>query len=353
MNKFTRRSLIVLFWVALIFGTLYLPNLKTLKFEENQLNVFAWGDILDPNVVGEIEKETGIKVNLSYYSSNEELLVKMRATGGEGYDLILPSDFAVSLLASQGLLKPIDKSKLDFWNELNPLLLNHDYDRGNHYSIPFEWEMYGFGVDSNYFKDHPLDRTWGLIFKDHGFKIAMINEPMQAVIFADQYLYGSLEDLNPEKLEEVKALLTVQKNWTEVYADFRGDYFLATGGCPVAVASTSYIWRTIQLFPFVNFVIPEDGSFITIENVCIVANSDKEELAYRFINALFKPDSLIQHLETFGTFPARTLEGKLDKLDPKLRHFMQAAQKNIRSYKFYRRVATEQEVRDLWVDVKS
>ncbi len=79
------------------------------SYEPNSINVFAWGDILDPAVIADFEKETGIKVNLNYYSSNEELIVKLKATRGEGYDLIIPSDYAVKILIKEDLLKPIDQ----------------------------------------------------------------------------------------------------------------------------------------------------------------------------------------------------------------------------------------------------
>src|SRR5579872_4854645 len=106
--KLFRRSLVVLFWVALILGILYWPSTWFL-WEKKRINVFAWGDILDPSVVAEFEKSTGIKVNLNFYASNEEMIVKLKATGGEGYDLIIPSDYSVEILRKEGLLKELDK----------------------------------------------------------------------------------------------------------------------------------------------------------------------------------------------------------------------------------------------------
>ena len=111
---------------------------------------------MDPGVIADFEKETGIKVNLNYYSSNEELIVKLKATKGEGYDLIIPSDYAVKSLSKKNSSKTIDRSKSAFWNEINPALIGHFFDPENQFSIPFEWEIYGFGIDKEYFKDQPL-----------------------------------------------------------------------------------------------------------------------------------------------------------------------------------------------------
>ena len=102
--------LIIFFWVLLIAIILYFPAFKASvqPFEDKSLNVFVWGDSLEVSILAEFEKKTGIKVNLSFFSSNEELQVKMKATGGHGYDLILPSDYTVALLIKDELLKPID-----------------------------------------------------------------------------------------------------------------------------------------------------------------------------------------------------------------------------------------------------
>ena len=72
----------------------------------------------------------------------------------------------------------------------------------------------------------------------------MINDPIQTVIIAAYYLYGPVDTLTEEQLLEVQDLLIRQKKWVEAYADFRGNYFLATKNCPLVLASSSYMWRT-------------------------------------------------------------------------------------------------------------
>src|SRR3990167_11377459 len=86
-----------------IFSVGYLPNYFTKK-PEPTLNVFVWGDFFPEETFHKFEKETGIKINPSYYTSNEELLLKLEKTDGKGYDLIFPSDYAVNILAQKKLL---------------------------------------------------------------------------------------------------------------------------------------------------------------------------------------------------------------------------------------------------------
>lgn len=355
MKKLFVRTGIILFWVALLFCFLYWPKWKIIPYEEKSINVFAWGDILEPSVVADFERETGIKIHLNYYSSNEELLVKLKATKGEGYDLIIPSDYAVNVLIKEDLLKEIDKEKLSFWSTLNPALLDHSFDPDNHYSIPFEWELFGFGIDREYFQVHPMTPSWQMLFTPELFhyKVTMNNDPIEALQFASFYLYGSIDQLNAEQAQAVKQLLIQQKPSVAAYANFRGDYFLATKNVALVIASSSYILRTKRLFDFVDFVVPKEGSFVTIESFCIPKLSQKEKLVYRFINYLCRPQSIVTHFNTYALFPASLHALDMLNLDSAVSEWIQSSEENFKQYHFIRRVLPQQEMLDIWVDVKS
>jgi len=345
---------VIIFWVALIFGILYWPETSFLR-NKKEINVFVWGDILEPSVVADFEKQTGIKVNLSFYASNEELLVKLKATGGFGYDLIIPSDYSVEILAKEGLLKEIDKSKLLFYSDLNPKLLNHGFDPENRYSVPFEWELFVLGIDKEYFKDKKIDPSWKMVFDEKvvNYNITMTNDPIQTILMASFYLYGPKRTLTADELAKTTDLLIKQKKWVNAYADFRADYFLATKNSAVAIASTSYIWRTMKAFPFVGYVIPKEGTFITIENVCIPKESLKEELTYQLINFLYSNASMKTHFETFGIFPSTMSVISDLNIDSKTKDLMTLTSSELKDLRFTEVQTSQENIRDAWVVVKT
>ena len=356
MKKIFLRLGIIFFWITLIFCALYWPKWKVMKrFDANTLNIFSWGDILEPTVIANFEKETGIKINLSYYSSNEELIVKLKATHAEGYDLIIPSDYAVDILIKEDLLKEIDKTQFAYWDTINPRLINQLYDPLNKYSIPFAWELFGFGVDIDYFQMHPIEPSWKMIFDPHtvDYKITMNNDPIEAIEFATFYLYGAIDYLNDKQTQAVKQCLIRQKPWVAAYANFRGDYFLATKNVAVVVASSSYIWRTQRLFDFVKFVVPNEGTFITIENICIPKPSNKQDLAFRFINYLYSPKSVAAHFNTYGFFPSTLNELDMLNIDSQAAQLMRGSAEEFKKYHFIRNILPEEETRDIWVEVKT
>jgi len=353
MRVLILRASIVFFWAALILGILYFPELKILPSQEKSINVFAWGDILEPSIVAEFEQKTGITVRLNYYASNEELIVKLKATGGEGYDLIVPSDYSVKILRSEGLLKELDHGKLDFLSRLNPMLLNHPFDPYNRYSIPFEWEIFVLGYDQTYFQK--FDPSWRAIFDPEivHYRIGMINDPVQAIETAAFYLYGPVKELSPDQLQGVIRLLSEQKKWVAAYADARADYFLASKNCPVVLSSSSYIWRTMRRFPFVRFAVPKEGTFATIENFCIPKDSKKENYTYEFINFLYSPESTAAHYNTFGVFPASLDVLSLPNLDAETRKLLGASPETFKQFHFTEMLTSQQAIRDAWVQIKS
>ena len=355
MKRFFLRMIIISTWTGVIFGALYLPKISFLKNEHNTIHVFAWGDILEPSVIAKFEKETGIKIRISYYASNEELIVKMKATKGQGYDLIIPSDYAVKVLINENLLQPIAKEKLSFWHEIHPGLLGHEFDPKNTYSIPLEWEIFGFGINKDYFANQPFTPSWKLIFnKDQiHYKIAMCNDPIEATLFAGYYLFKSTNPIDEAQSVLVKNLLKQQKKWVEAYANFRGDYFLATKNCPVAVASSSYIWKTMRQFPFITFVVPEEGTFLSIENLALSSAAKNQELAYQFINYLFRHESVIQQFKTFGFFPSTLQSIDNVEIDPLAKEFIGSIDHQFSNFHFTKEIMSQEKIHELWVEVKS
>ncbi len=354
IKKIAIRACVLLFWCALIFGVLYWPEEAFLS-NGRSINIFVWGDILEPTVIAEFERKTGIKVNMNFYASNEEMLVKLKATGGHGYDLIIPSDYSVEILIKEGLVKALDKSKLNFYSKLNPKLLNHFFDPGNVYSIPFEWEVFLIGIDKEYFADKPYDPSWNMLFDlDRiSYYMTMMNDPIQMIHLASFYLYGDLPQVNKTQLHEIVSLLTKQKKYVNAYADFRGDYFLATKNSAAIVASSSYLWRTMKKFPFVGYVMPKEGSVITIENIAIPKPSKKEDLTYQLINHLYTRQSMKTHYDTFSIFPATTdvlpdLEGDSETLQ-----LLSLEGEEFKTLRFTVVVADQEQIRDAWVQVKT
>ena len=105
--------------------------------DQGELNLFVWTEYLPDSVVEKFEKETGIKVNVSTYSSNEDMLAKVKSETAGAYDVLNPSDYMVAQLIAQGMLKELDFEKLPNFSHIGDSYKNPAYDPGNVYSVPY------------------------------------------------------------------------------------------------------------------------------------------------------------------------------------------------------------------------
>ena len=112
-------------FLAMMLAALLVFSFGALAEEEEKvLNIFTWEGYFDETTLGMFTERTGIQINFSTFASNEEMLLKLQANGGSEYDIILASDYAISAAGKEGLLMPLDKSRLTNWDNLNPNYLN-------------------------------------------------------------------------------------------------------------------------------------------------------------------------------------------------------------------------------------
>lgn len=343
-------GLIVIFWLLVLAAFLYAPAVGRLFYKERSITVFTWPSILDPQYLSQFEKETGIKLYISYYESNQELFSKVQATGGTGYDIIMPSDSTVELLVKDKLLKKIDRSRLNFMDQLNPHLLGHYFDPNNEYSLPYFWGVYGIGIDKTYFSGRIPCPSWGLIFNKDlvPAPIGMTDESREAIMLASYYLFGTIDIAkDPEKIAQVKQLLIAQKKWVEAYSESRSEYLLVSKSCPVVFALSPDIYKVKDDHPNLDFIIPQEGSFVFIDSIVIPATTDKDDMIYTFINYLYRREVLEHHRNKFG-FCSPVLESV-----PKMPENFCPSAHTFKNLHFFKNVIPQPLVNDIWITLMS
>ncbi|MGE0206426.1 MAG: PotD/PotF family extracellular solute-binding protein [Candidatus Babeliales bacterium] len=347
---------IVVFWITIFIFFLMIPYLGiVLGTDARTINVMTWGATLDPVIIEKFEKESGIKVNFNYIESNEELFVKMYTTGGKDYDLVMPSDYMMQKLIDAQLIKKIDKSKIDFWHRIQPRFLQQYFDGTNSYSIPFFWALYGLGINKDMFTQVP-PASWSLLFSyPIPGRVAMLAQAREAISLAAQYLFKSIENITPEKVKQIEHLLVEQKSRVEVYvdADIRTSYLLLSETCPVVVGATPYFLCFMKENPSIDFLIPQEGTFILIDSFALSCATQKDDLIYQFLNYLYKPEVLFHHFENLPVIPVtKELEEFLnqDKIPQSMRTLL--LDPSIKAT-FFKNVIPEDELNALWMAVKA
>ena len=342
------RTLIVLFWLGVIFAFLFSPKVANIFRKERSITVFTLPLVLDAKYLKEFEKETGIKVYLTYYETNEELYGKLKSTRGAGYDILIPSDYIVSALIKDGLIKKIDKSKLNFFDRLEPAVTGQYHDPNNDYTLPYFWTVYGLGINKNYFGGKTPPPTWGLVFKKDMSpgRISMTNAPREAIMFAAHYLFGSINALkDPKKIKKIKELLIKQKEWVQVYTEARVKELLMSGACPVAVALAADVWRVKEEDNTDNivFVTPKGGTFAVIDSFAVSSETEKDDLIYEFFNYFYRKPVVKHHLHEYGSCSP--------VIDVELTGNLHCALPEGERYIFFRPIVPEKVIEDIWIDL--
>ncbi len=315
------RRILNQFFVAISFASillffLYLPTLVRLGFRADRtVNVYTFTEFISPEAVKAFEKEYGIRVNLQFFESNEELYAKFKINNGAEYDVITPSDYMVEDLKKDGLLKKIDYTQMPNTDGLSPQLLHHFFDPDNEYSVPLAWSVYGIIYDKHNVTNPNNDIGLDYIFKKpeemlrqglvkKPYKICIFDDPRDVVLVTAYHLFGKIHNINEQEFAAIERLLVDQKQWVECYTNFGLRYFLEGNIISFALTVSRFAHRLLDIENGrFGFKIPKKGSFWVIENFAIPALSTKTIWAQQFINFMISYKYSLYHFKQYGGNP--------------------------------------------------
>ena len=265
---------------------------------EKTLNVFVWTEYVPDSVFDEFEKETGIKVNVSTYSSNEDMLAKVKSESSGTYDVVLPSDYAIEQMIAQGMLMELDQDKLTNLSNIGDAYLNPSYDPGNVYSVPYQGGVAAIAVNTA-----KVDKE--ITSYDDLFDPALANsmvalDDYRAVIGMTARSMGySMNETDPDKLAEIEAKLLTLKNNIKLYDSDSPKSALISGDCTVGYIWSAEIALAMEENPDIKIVFPEEGPYVFMDNWAILEGSTHYDEAMEFINYMLKPESAQLCMEEF------------------------------------------------------
>src|SRR3990167_1094753 len=287
-------------WVFLIFF-LALPAFAA----ENVVNVYTWSGVIPDSVIQQFEKETGIKVNFSTFDSNEIMYAKLRAGKNPGYDIIEPSSYYIDRMRRQEMLEKLDKHKLSNFKNINPIFLNQTYDPRSNYSFPFIWGITGIFVNQDYFNPHNITRWSDLWDKKYADELLMLDDSREVFSMALRVLGYSVNDDNPEHIKEaylkLKELVPNIKVFNSSIISILIDDYLTIG-----MAWNGDLFKAKKENSRLEFIYPDDGFVIWVDNFAIPKNAPHTENAYKFLNFMLRAD-VAKAVALDNSFPTANL----------------------------------------------
>jgi spermidine/putrescine transport system substrate-binding protein len=274
-----------------------------------ELYFYNWSDYVDPAILEDFETEYGVKVVIDTFDANEDMLAKVRA-GNSGYDIVVPSDYAVQTMALEDLALPLDKALLTNWSHIDPTLLGQYFDKQNAISAPYLLGLTGIAYNTDVFPDG-VD-SWSALFdtailEKYKGKVSMLEDERETPGAALKYLGKSLNDTAPADLQAAQELLIAQKPFLAAYnsADVNRklaseEYVIAHGWSGMAMQARNGLGDEFSGNPKINFVIPKEGGTIWMDNMVILKESPNAYTAHVFINYMLRPEIAARNAEYVG-----------------------------------------------------
>ncbi len=257
----------------------------------DRLDIYTWTQYSDQKLLQTFSAQTGMKVLVDVYDSNEVMLAKLLAGGGGTYSLIYPSDYMVQKMVDKNLLTEINHDRLIGLDNLFPRFQNPSYDSNNRYSIPFNWGTTGLIYNSEILKNAPED--WDYLWQNQttlNKRMTLLNdvrEVMGAVLRMLGYSYNSKDEKEVkqayEKLTEIKPAIAAFDTDAWQNQILAGDLLLAM--CYSADAI-----RVTQENPKLKYVIPRSGSSLWTDTIVIPKTAPNLPGAYAWINFILQPE---------------------------------------------------------------
>ncbi|MFU0833986.1 MAG: Putrescine-binding periplasmic protein [Oscillospiraceae bacterium] len=255
--------------------------------QSKELNLYIWTEYMPQSVLDEFEKETGIHVNVSTYSTNEDMLAKVKASNPGIYDIVVPTDYMVKMMIDQGLLQKLDKSKITNISNVDSSYLDQYFDKGNQYSLPYLGGVCALCVNKNMVKE-PITSFRQIMDPKYQNSIVALNDFRAVIGMTAKSLGYSLNTTDPEELKNVeKQLAKLKPNIKNLDSDSPKSSMLS------GETSIGYMWSAeialcMQESSDFEVVFPEEGCYVFLDNMCILKGAKNYDNANTFINFVLK-----------------------------------------------------------------
>ena len=272
---------------------------------KSEINVFLPGEYISDEVIRMFEEESGIRVNITTFDSNEAMYIKL--SGGTVYDVIIPSDYMIEKLIDSDMLQELDKDLIPNLDQLYDGVKNASYDPDNTYSVPYFWGNVGIVYDTRKIEQADVEKEGWDIFHDTKYKGLMYfyDSERDEFMIALKALGYSMNTENKEELEKATEWLKQVQTTMEpaVVTDEAIDGLAHPEESDKKYLGMMYNGDAAYILSEnenAGFLAPETGTNYFIDAMVVHKDSDKLEEACEFINFMISYDAQYENSSYVG-----------------------------------------------------
>ncbi|MCI1913939.1 MAG: ABC transporter substrate-binding protein [Schleiferilactobacillus harbinensis] len=288
------------FFIAIVAACLLLTvGIKRLESAQGDssaktLNLFNWGDYIDPALIKKFEKETGYQVNYETFDSNEAMLTKIQQ-GGTSYDLAVPSDYTIEKMKKEHLLLPLDKKQIKGLGNIDPSFMNKSFDPDNRYSIPYFWGTLGIIYNDKFVKADQIQHWRDLWNPEFAHSIMLVDSARDILGFS---LVKNGDSMNTRSRAQVTRakddLDKLAPNVKAIVADEIKMYMIQNEE-KIAVTWSGEASEMLSNNSHLHYVVPTEGSNLWFDNLVIPKTAKHFKAIYAFLNFMLRPENAKQN----------------------------------------------------------
>ena len=274
----------------LLTATAFLMGTTGLAAAEGQLQLYNWGNYTSPELLAKFEKDTGIKVTVTDYDSNDTALAKVEA-GGSGFDLVVPSANFVQIWVEKGLIDELDMAKLTNHKNIAPEWMDVPWDPGRVHTVPWQWGTTGIAVNTKVYGGDPNTSAVFLDVPDElKGKINVVPEMNDIISLALWYVGGEPCTEDTEVLKKARdALLAAKPNWLSM--DYGATEKMSNNDWAASVNWNGSTMRIRLANPDVVYGYPKEGYPVWMDSVAVLKDAPNKDNAYTFMNYILEPEN--------------------------------------------------------------
>jgi putrescine transport system substrate-binding protein len=293
--------------VLALIAALFAAPSPTRAIDEKVLNVYNWSDYIGDTTVQDFEKETGIKVRYDTFDANETLYAKLVA-GHTGYDIVVPSSHWAKLQLEAGLLKPLDKSKITTYSNIDPWILKQlaTVDPGNRYLVPWAWGITTIGINVDKVGAAlgdlamPQD-AWDLVFKPEYLSrlkscgVSFLDSADEVFPAALRYIGKPAYSNHAADYQEAARMLSSIRPYVTLFSSSGYINELASGSVCLAIGWSSDIAiaaaraREAKNGQNIQVLLPKSGAVLYFDTMAIPADAAHVDNAYAWMSYVYRP----------------------------------------------------------------
>ena len=271
------------------------------KYGSDKLKLYITGEYMSEDLIPNFEKEFGVDVIVEYFDSNEMMYTKMQA--GDSYDVVIPSDYMIQRMMSEGTLQELDLSLIPNLDNLTPEVRNLPYDPDNTYSVPYFWGSVGIIYNHNNVDPKVVEEQGYDILRNEEYKdrIYIYDSERDSFMMALKALGYSMNTDDPDEIYDAyEWLLDMNDKMNPTYVTDEVIDGMMNGNKDIAVVYSGDATYIQSENEDMSFWMPNEGTNLWYDAMVIPKNAQNPLLAHEFINYTLTYEAALSNSEYVG-----------------------------------------------------